>query len=212
MKQSNMHDLTIIGAGINSFYQLTVEACDIISSGRMVYFTSMDNAGIAFLKNLNPNIQPSDFEEYQLGSFRPDMYERMADKVIDEATKAPGVVFLEKGSALVCNRVTQFVIQKSHEQGLSLKIIPGVSSIETLLTATGCDPGESGMQIFLAQNLILQHKKLDPSCAVIIMQPGYYDTKWYVGNPYSLENRFDALKEYLLDFYPPLTEIALVKT
>jgi uncharacterized protein YabN with tetrapyrrole methylase and pyrophosphatase domain len=203
-------DLTIVGGGLHSYYHLTVEACSLIRDARLIYYSGHERLLREFVTGLNPNARC--FPEYEIGAFRPELYRAAADQVVEEAAREPGVAMLELGSAVVTNSVTQLALRAARRRGLSVRIVPGVTSIETVLAEMGYDPTSTGLQVFQAQNLLLQRPRIATSCAVLILQPAYYDTCWWLKLPRSKPHRYDRLKEYLLLFYPPDTAMALIQT
>jgi uncharacterized protein YabN with tetrapyrrole methylase and pyrophosphatase domain len=203
-------DLTIIGAGLHSYYHLTVEACSLIADARLVFYSGHEKFLREFVSALNPNARC--FMDYQIGVFRPELYRTVAEQIVEEAAREPGVVVLELGSAVVTNSVTQLALRAARQRGLSVCIVPGVTSIETVLAEMGYDPTSTGLQVFQAQNLLLQRSQIATSCAALILQPAYYDTCWWLKLPRSKPHRYDRLKDYLLRFYPPDTEMALIQT
>lgn len=160
----------------------------------------------------NPNCRFENVsaDDYELGAFRPRMYERMARKVVDAALAGESVVLIEPGSAVTSDVVTQCVLALARPHRLRVRILPAVSCVEGVVAALGFDPS-AGLQIVQAMELVLRGKRLSPDMAAVVIQPGYYDTLWYVGGPRSKQGRFDVLQEGLARSYPSETPVALVR-
>ena len=206
-------DITIVGAGLLAARQLGQAANDVVRSARVV-FCSTTNIGIAdYVRAVNPTaeIRFSEKNEYQVGMYRPDMYRRMAQVVVDAARAGPGVVMLAPGSAVVVDAVTQCILDAAASDGLRVRLLPGISSIEAVLAQVGYDVSR-GLGIFLAQNLVLHRLQIDPSIASIVLQPAYFDTLFFAGAPRSLAGRFDALEEQLARTLTRDAPMALVIT
>jgi precorrin-6B methylase 1 len=204
-------DVTIIGAGLCEELQLTREAEAALGRARLI-FTSRYSLSIgAAVRRLNAGAEIRDLEhgEYAIGTFRPEMYERLAARVVDAAAACPAVVVLQPGSAMVVDTVSQLVLDRAMRLGLSVRVVPGISCVEAVLSELGYDAG-NGVQIVLAQRLVLLRKKLDPELAALIIQPGYYDTRYWAGIAQSSPSRFDELHDHLARSYAPDTEMALV--
>lgn len=205
--------ITIIGAGLQGARQLGHAAEDVLRSARVV-FCSTANTGIAAhvrALNATAEIRISEQGEYRIGMYRPDMYRRMAAAVMEAAAGGPGVVMLAPGSAVVVDAVTQAVLEAARIEGLPVRILPGVSSIETVLDQVGYDVS-AGLMVVLAQNLMLHRLELDPSIASIVLQPAYFDTLFFAGAPRSTPGRFDALEQQLARTLSRDAPMALVIT
>ena len=196
------HDLTIIGVGLLHRAHLTLEAQALVRAARVVMFSAYNAQIKDDLRGLNPRAEflMQEQDEYEIGMFRPQMYQRIAEAVAGQAQQAPGVVSLHPGSAVVVDSITQALVRLCHERSLSLRIIPGVSAVEAVLTQVHYDVAD-GVQIILAQKLILHTKKLNPQLAAVIIQPGYYDTLYFAGAAHSKRHRFDRLQQTLCNAY-----------
>ena len=118
---------------------------------------------------------------------------------------------LAPGSAVVVDRVSQEVLAGARAIGLRARVLPGISSIETVLAAMEHD-ASAGVQVVLAQTLVLEQRKLDRTIAAIVLQPAYYDTLFFAGAPRSREGRFDLLAERLGASWSERAPMALVIT
>jgi precorrin-6B methylase 1 len=206
-------DITIVGAGLVGAAHLGAAADDAVRSARVV-FCSTTNAGIAdHVRAVNPaaTVRFSEEGEYKPRMYRPDMYRRMADAVLEAARGGPGVVMLAPGSAVVVDRVTQLVLEGARAAGMSVRILPGVSSIESVLAQLEYDVA-AGLQVVLAQRLVLERVQLNPALAALVLQPAYYDTSFFAGAPHSAAGRFDALTRQLGRAFTPDAPMALVAT
>ena len=203
--------ICIVGCGLKPWAHLTGEAQERIQAATCVYHSRYNETIVEHVRALNPGAElvEQEDEEYMLGMFRPEMYERMAERVVASALAGASVIVLQPGSAMVVDSVTQFILRRAVHHGLSVEILPGVSSVEGVLAAMDYDLSE-GLQVILAQRLVLHRRALDPSMAAVIIQPGYYDTLWYVGAARSAAGRFAALREALLRTWPAKAPAALV--
>jgi precorrin-6B methylase 1 len=206
-------DITIIGAGLLGTRHLGQAAVAVLRAARLV-FCSAYNTGMAeHVRALNPRaiVRPSEENEYRVGMYRPDMYRRMASAVLDAAHAGPGVAVLCPGSAVVVDLVAQFILQGARDAGLRVDILPGISSIEAVLAEVGYDVSD-GLQVVIAQKLVLHRLELNPSIASIVLQPAYFDTLFYAGAPHSTDGRYELLQQQLARTLSPEAPMALVIT
>lgn len=204
-------DIAIVGAGLKQYAQLTLEAIAMLRTARVIFHSGFNGDLGALSVRWNPaaTVCNLDEPEYAVGTYRPDMYVRMASVVVGEASRGPGVVVLQPGSAVVVDSVTEGILKSAAERGLSVAIMPGVSCIEAVLGEVAYDAG-AGVQVVQAQKLVLHRYALNPALAAVIIQPGYYDTRWWAGIGRSTAARFVALHDHLRTVYRADAEMAFV--
>jgi precorrin-2 methylase len=196
--EASVADITDVGAGLFGARHLGRAADDVLRSARVVFCSTYNRGIAAHVRALNPraSVRSSEENEYALGMYRPDMYRRMAGVVIEAARAGPGVVLLCPGSAVVVDLVTQHLLEGARDAGQRVSVLPGISSIESVLAEVEYD-ASGGLQVVLAQKLVLEHRELDPTMASIVLQPGYFDTLFFAGAPRSGPGRFEALEQQL---------------
>lgn len=202
--------ISIIGAGLRPEH-LTEEAKIRLAKAHRVYYSQYGHEAAVKLHSVNLAAEWINLEEdeYRLGMRRSGMYKRMAVKILRAAETHFPVAVLQPGSAIVIDTVTQIVLRKASSRGWRVEVMPGISSIEALLCKMGFDVAQ-GLQVVLAQDLVLRRVALSPKMATVIMQPGYYDTRFYAGDPISRPQRFSCLADELARSYPLDTPLALV--
>ena len=208
---SNLAHLTLIGCGLRALDHLTREADRCLRAARVVFHSVYSRDLLASLRDINPGAEfvAQEDGEYFVGQYRPDMYRRIAERALAEARRGPGVVVLHPGSVMVVDAIARQLVAAAADSGIQVEILPGVSSVEFVLAEMGWDVA-GGTQVILAQNLVLHGRRLDPTQAAIVLQPGYYDTLWFAGAPLSRPGRFDVLTARLSLSYPDDAPMALV--
>jgi hypothetical protein len=86
--------------------------------------------------------------------------------------------------------------------GLRTQVLPGISSLDTLIVDLGFDPGTDGLAVFEATDVLLRERPLQPDVPLLLLQMAALETSLFSagrGNP----GRFHRMQEYLLRFYPP---------
>jgi len=87
-------DPALIGAGIYGYHQLTLEACDFLSSARVIFYSGYNQGLKSFLQKKYPSASLINLDSgyYTHTSFRPDMYKAMAQRVVEAALEGRNVV------------------------------------------------------------------------------------------------------------------------
>ena len=204
-------ELTLVGCGLRALDHLTREAERSLRQARVIFYSIYNRDLLDLLRELSPQAKliAQEDGEYIVGQYRPDIYRRIAERILAEVAQGAGVVALHPGSVTVVDAIAGQLLSRAEALGLRVRVVPGVSSIEFVLTALGWDIS-AGLQVILAQHLLLYRRRLDANQAAIIIQPGYYDTRWFAGAPLPQVERFRALQMHLADSYPPPTPMALV--
>jgi len=207
--QAESPDITVIGVGLDRYTQLTGEARAMLRDARCIFYSSVNGELPRGFRRPGRKLVRLEDGRYRPRTYRPTMYREMARDVVREATAGPDVAVLQPGSALVLDSITEFVRDLARKEGLTVQVIPGISCIETVLAQVGFTILE-GLQVVVAQKLLLRRQKLDPRTAALVLQPGYYDTLWWAGAARSHPDRYSRLEQYLLRFYKPSSRMALV--
>lgn len=203
--------LTLIGCGLRSLDHLSREADRCLSNARLIFHSVYNRELADDLRIRYPQARliAQEDGEYLVGQYRPDIYRRIADRALDEAVQDPGVVVLHPGSVMVVDAIARRLLAEGVARGLRVVVLPGISSVEFVLAEIGWDLA-TGLQVILAQNLVLHRRRLDPTQAAIVIQPGYYDSRWFAGAPLSQPGRYDALHAQIALSYPSEAPMALL--
>jgi precorrin-3B methylase len=132
-------DITIVGVGLAGVLHLTREASAAIATARCVCFSRYHRSIPEVVRELNPRARLLDLDTvtYEMGQYRPSMYRRMAEAIVEQAAATPGLILLEPGSATLMDMVTQAVSELAAGRGLSVKVIPGIRHSGSSSTASG---------------------------------------------------------------------------
>jgi len=135
----------------------------------------------------------------------------MAAEVVSAAVADPPVCLATYGHPWVYCYPTTLIARAAPLLGLHVEVFPGVSSFDTLLVDLGTDIAASGIQMYEATDLLLRRRPLQSDVTCVIWQPTVVGDPTYRAEPYA-PAQFEPLQEYLLRFYPPDHEVAIVTT
>ena len=136
-------------------------------------------------------------------------YRRMAAEVVSAALEQPPVCFATYGHPTMYCYPTTLIQRAALVLDLKVKVLPGVSFLDTLLSDLGMDPGFDGLQLYEATDLLVRRRPLQPDVSAVITQAPM------VANAYNrpAERRLDhlqLLQQYFAETYPITHEIVLV--
>jgi uncharacterized protein YabN with tetrapyrrole methylase and pyrophosphatase domain len=148
------YDIVVAGLGMVGVHQITKEVEETIRRSHRVFITDMALGVVDYLKTLCPHITDLTSRR-EIGKHRLPIYRRMASEVVAAALEKPPVCFACYGHPnLYCYPTT--LIQRA-AQVLDLKtlVLPGISSLDSLMSALGVDPGFDGLQVYEATDLLI---------------------------------------------------------
>jgi tetrapyrrole methylase family protein/MazG family protein len=160
--------ITIVGLGPGDPKQLTLEAQQVLQEAREVYLRTSHHPTVAFLPP-GPSLQSFD-HLYEEKKFFAEVYDEIARQILELGQRMEGVVYAVPGHPLVGEASVQRILALARQQGIRVRVVEGLSFIESVLTCLGVD-ALAGLQIVDATELAaLHHPCLNPDWPALIGQ------------------------------------------
>jgi uncharacterized protein YabN with tetrapyrrole methylase and pyrophosphatase domain len=195
------HDIAIVGLGLVGIHQMTREVEDTLRRSRHVFVTDTADGVVSYLETLCPKVTTLATRR-ELGVHRILVYHRMASEVVAAALAEAPVCFASYGHPTVYCYPTTLIQRAARILDLRTVVLPGISSLDTLLADLSIDPGDDGLQIYEATDLLIRHRPLQPDVGCVLYQaPIVLEANNRIPGKHSLEN-LRLLQNYLLKFYP----------
>jgi tetrapyrrole methylase family protein/MazG family protein len=196
---TSSYQIYLVGLGILGSLQVTREAEDALRACRKVFFLHTEGYVQQYIRSLAVEVEHLG-PQYSEGEPRALTYERMADLVLQSAEEDPPVSLAVYGHPLLLVTPSRLLRERALERGLRVKAVPGVSAIDCLIVDLDLDPGEQGLVMYEANFLLVHRPELDPTVPCLVWQAGAVGTRVHTSRP-SRPERFDELRDYLLDSY-----------
>jgi hypothetical protein len=132
-----------------------------------------------------------------------DAYVDVAGFLLERATVERPVVVLMPGSPLFLNTISRLLVLKGRRAGLEVRILPGISPLDALISYVGVDVAAFGLQVFTGERLGSRPGRLDPTGPLAVMElagVGVGDTG---ADPGDEPRRYGRLLGALARAYPP---------
>jgi precorrin-2 methylase len=193
-----LKDLYLIGLGIHFTKHLTTEARQVLRAARVVVHIGDDHR---WLKRLNPNVLNLE-KLYWTGEDRGKVYARLKRRVLQEMAAGPGVALVTYGHPLFFDDLMNELNRYCKRRGLSVAVVAGISSLDTLSIDLGVDYGD-GVQIYEATEAVMNRYPLNRQVHTLLLQLGEYDFHQTSDalDP-ATPHRYSSLSRYLGRFYP----------
>jgi tetrapyrrole methylase family protein/MazG family protein len=187
--------VTIVGLGPGDPGLLTVEAWRVLEEATEIYLRTERHPTTSALP-ASAEIRSFD-DVYERCDTFDQVYEEIASRVVDLGQTAEGVVYAVPGHPLAGEASVQRILALAQSRGLPVRIVEGLSFIESVCTSLGLDP-LSGLQIADAMELATRnYPEFNPDLPLI------------VGQLYSRDVAADV-KLVLMAIYPDEHPVTLV--
>lgn len=140
-----------VGLGPGRWTDLTVEAHETLMSARRVICRTLRHPTVDALREARPDLIVESFDElYETASDFAELYPRMARRLLEEAAILPpgeSLVYATPGHPLIGEESVRLLLEQAREQGVTARVIGGMSFLEPVCAALGLNPLERDLQI-----------------------------------------------------------------
>jgi len=187
--------ITIVGLGPGDEGQVTREAWHVLTEASEVWLRTERHPTV---KRLPDHLDVHSFDLlYDKAERFADVYEGIVADLVDLGSRPQGVVYGVPGHPMVGEATVSGILRRAREEGLRVRVIPGLSFVEPTLTALEVDALD-GMQILDAVEVAAaHHPPINPDFPALVGQ---------------LHSRSVAsgVKLALMNEYPDELEVVLV--
>lgn len=192
-------DIYLVGLGMYELQHLTQEAADVLKRVRRVFHLSDKHSQ---LLTLNSEITDLNFL-YQDPEPRTDVYRRIAKYVLAQVQKDGPIAVAFDGNLMIFCDVSWQISAMALRVGIRVEALAGISCLDVFPAQLGFDPGDLGMQVFEATQLVMYALPIHSVLPTLVLQIGFFDEQSTVAPPARRQGAFDSLVEHLLRFFPP---------
>ena len=200
--------LVVIGTGIRTVGQLTIEAIAWMQEADSLLYVVADPVAEAVIKHLNPTGAVSLAGYYEEGKPRINTYNAMIDHILKCVRAGNKTAAAFYGHPGVCTYPAHESIRRAKSEGFPAWMLPGISSEDCLFADLGVDPGTWGCQSYEATDFLLNTRLIDPSSPLILWQVGslgYWKHKKWQDDMRAMP----LLVQKLSQFYPESHPVTL---
>lgn len=201
-------EVVLVGGGIRVPDHLTKEGYDALETCKRIY-TILPTSSIAALPKHLLNRTTSLWALYRTGAHRSDVYMAEVDTLLRAADNFSPIACLTQGNPLLLDSVSQSLLELDHIGRIALRIIPGLSSLDTVLSDAGY-PIAPGMQIYDASSLLANKISVRADIPCLLMQVGVFGTMFVAAGAVPTGSLLGALAQHLAQVHPPEHECLFV--
>lgn len=160
--------ITLIGLGPGDPSHLTRQAWDLLCQAEEVYLRTARHPTVT---DLPPHLRCHSFDDlYEMLDDFDAVYDAIAAQVVELGKRPQGVLYAVPGHPMVGEASVQRVLALAQQEGVTARLIEGLSFVEPVLSLLGLD-ALSGLQLVDATDLAgCHHPPLDPDRPVLVGQ------------------------------------------
>ena len=199
--QARVGSLVVIGTGIRTVGQLTMEAIAWMQEADSLPYVVGDPIAAEVIKRLNPKGAVSMAGYYEEGKARINAYNAMIEHILKCVRAGDKTVAAFYGHPGVFAYPSHESIRKARSEGYKAIMLPGISSEDCLFADLGVDPAIGGCQSYEATDFLVNAPFIDSSSQLILWQIGTLGDWTYKTRKYDTR-AMPLLVQRLAQFYP----------
>jgi precorrin-6B methylase 1 len=194
-------DLVVIGTGIRTVGQLTLEAIAWLKRAERVLYLVSDPVAEAVVRKFHGRSAESLQGFYAPGRERRESYEAMVEAVLRHVRRGRMTCFAAYGHPGVFAYPTHEAVRRARAEGYRARMLPGISAEDCLFADLGVDPATTGCQSYEATDFLLHGRSADPSSHLVLWQIGVLGNVTFQPGRYEPRG-MPALLHRLFALYP----------
>jgi Tetrapyrrole (Corrin/Porphyrin) Methylases len=178
--------LTVVGTGIRTVGQLTLEAITWIKQSDVALYLVADPVAEDAIRRLNPKGAMSLRGYYGEGVHRSQSYEAMIQHMLSCVRAGLRTCAAFYGHPGVFAYPSHEAIRRARHEGYPARMLPAISAEDCLFADLGVDPAVNGCQSYEATDFLLHMRTIDTSSQLILWQVGVVGDWTYKSAGYDL--------------------------
>jgi len=201
-----MPEIIVVGLGPGPVELLTLEAQGVLSLAKEVFFRVSTHPVFEWVRKQGIECVSLDHLYYQPNITYDRIYRLINKALINVAKRKGQCVYALPGNPYVFEKTPRWLKEVAEPEGVAVRIVPGLSFLETLYVELGVDP-EGGLQILNASRME-EHEDFPFSVylPLLIGQVAVPSRN----RPWCPEDNLKPLARLLLTKYPPAHLVTLI--
>lgn len=158
--------IIVVGLGPGNFGSLSLDGLQKLKEASCLYVRTALHPLISELEKQGIKFKSFDFL-YEEANVFEEVYEKIAQSLIDKAKEGETVTFAVPGHPFVAEETIRLLKGKGKQEGIEVEVVTGMSFLDCLFTALGLDP-LCGIKVIDA--LQMDKQQADPAVGNILVQ------------------------------------------
>lgn len=170
--------LVVVGTGLRTTGQMTIDAIAWIKRADLVLYVVGDPVAEDAIFALNPKAESLQVL-YSSETKRIDTYNAMVERILTEVRAGKTVCGVFYGHPGVFVYPSHEAIKLARAEGFSAVMLPGISAEDCLFADIGIDPASTGCSSYEATDWLFNQRPTDPASAMVLWQIGILGNAGY---------------------------------
>ncbi|MBR0757986.1 hypothetical protein JQ604_37895 [Bradyrhizobium jicamae] len=198
--------LIVIGTGIRTVGQMTMESVGWIKRADKVLYIVSDPIAEELIKSLNPDGAESLFHLYGENKPRIQTYHEMIELALGYVRGGKRVCMAAYGHPGVFAYPTHESVRRARAEGFKARMLPGVSAEDCMFADLNFDPAMAGCQSYEATDFLVNGRQIDNTSNVILWQIGVLGDTTFKARAYDIKGMPQLLQK-LYRYYSPYHDV-----
>jgi uncharacterized protein YabN with tetrapyrrole methylase and pyrophosphatase domain len=160
--------LIVVGTGIQWAGQTTQDARRAIEQADRVLFAVADPWAARWILDLAPGAEALPYATGETP--RRQIYREMVERILRPLRDGRKVTAIFYGHPGVFATPAHEAIRRARAEGLSARMLPGVSALDCLFADLALDPGKDGCHTFEATDFLIRRRAFDVHVPLVLWQ------------------------------------------
>jgi precorrin-2 methylase len=206
------YDLYVIGLGVSLPEHLTTQAIDTMSSCCKLFSIVQEPLAQWLRPDKKENVEVINLLDFYVdGSIRMENYNRAAEMVLTATGDGRPIGYVTYGNPMAYDSVAQLIVRRAAEFGHSARVLPGISSLDSILCDIQVDMAPA-IQVFEASWMMAFEIVPRVDTHVILVQMGSFGSYRAHYDRRQDGSSLSRLVEHLASVYPREHRVSLVRS
>ena len=210
VNDSAASSIVIVGSGISVPDHLTLQGIRALTDAAEIW-TNASEALYGAIAQVTGKTPESLWPFYRPDRPRRSNYVDVTAHLHERARAVGQVAYLTQGHPLVLDSVASNLLRARDSSGIAVSVIPGISSIDTILADIGYEPAR-GLQIFDATTFVRLDATVNASAGLLLLQPGVFGSDRARTTADAPAPDLSGLMDALGRFYPRGHPVLLIRS
>src|ERR671930_771661 len=163
--------LAVVGTGIQAAGHLTAEARLVVGQADEAWYLVADPVTATWIERASPSAR-SLAPFYEENKDRREIYLAIVEEIVGRVREGLDVCLVLYGHPGVFAWPGHEAIRRLRADGLSARMLPGISTADCLVADLGLDPATTGCQSYEATDFLLRRRTIDTGALLVLWQVG----------------------------------------
>jgi tetrapyrrole methylase family protein/MazG family protein len=160
--------IILLGLGPGDPNLLTRQAWELINSAEEIYFRTLQHPVV---RNIPGNVQIHSFDHlYENNESYEQIYNQIVEDILRLGQRSEGVIYAVPGHPFIAETTSPEIARRAREAEIPVRIVEGISFIESIFVAVGRDPFPQTVMIDALELVNAHHPPFPPSTPAVIAQ------------------------------------------